>query len=76
MRGHVDHRAAPKLFVEPDGTLVLASATRSEMVSNRTHCKRRTGKTVTLSRAPQTANTLLRCQKGLSGCEAQDQDER
>ena len=51
MRGHADHHAAPNLSSNKRANWVLASATRSEMVSNGTHRKRRNGKTVTLSRA-------------------------
>jgi hypothetical protein len=49
--GHVERRAGPKPFIQQDGELALASATKSEMVSNWTHHKRRKGKTVAASRA-------------------------
>ena len=52
MRGHVDHRVRPNLSRNKTANWVLASATKSEMVSNRAHRKRRNARPVTLSPAP------------------------
>jgi hypothetical protein len=49
--GHVDVLRGPNLSSNKTANWALASATKSEMVSNRTHHKGRNGKTVTLSRA-------------------------
>ena len=51
MRRHVDHRVRPNLSRNKTANWVLASATKSEMVSNRAHRKRRNARPVTLSRA-------------------------
>ena len=40
MRGHADHHAAPNLSSNKRANWVFASTTRSEMVSNGTHCGR------------------------------------
>ena len=51
MRGHVDHRVRANLSRNKTANWILASTTKSEMVSNRAHRKRRNARPVTLSRA-------------------------